>query len=236
VSLSTTGLLLAQAGGAAVDGSMSLNISGGGSSAMKLFVLMTLLSFAASIVISLTSFTRIVIVLGFLRQALGTPQVPPNQVLLALALALTGFVMAPVGGRVWKESLEPYTNDKIGYQEAFDRASVPVLEFLVKHTDEKDLRLFFEISGRPRPAKGDAIPLTVAVPAFMTSELTTSFRMGLYIYLPLMLVDMLVGSILMSLGMMMMPPQMVALPVKLGIFLLADGWRIVIGGLVRSFG
>ncbi len=226
----------AEASSAAADGTVSLNIGGGGSAAMKLFVLMTLLSFAASIVVSLTSFTRIVIVLGFLRQALGTPQVPPNQVLLGLALSLTCYIMAPTATRVWKDALEPYSNDQIGYQEAFDRASVPVLEFLVRHTDERDLRLFFEVSGRERPSKGDAIPLAVAVPAFMTSELTTSFRMGLFIYLPLLLVDMLVGSVLMSLGMMMMPPQMVALPVKLGIFLLADGWRIVIGGIVRSFG
>lgn len=215
---------------------LSLNVSGGGSTAVKLFLLMTLLSFGTALLVSVTSFTRIVIVLSFLRQAMGTPQVPPNQVLLALALALTGFIMAPTAERVWRDALGPYMDDAIGQGEAVDRAVVPVREFLLRQTDEKDLRLFFEVSGRPRPAKGEQIPMTVAVPAFMTSELARAFKMGLYVYLPMMLVDLLVASVLMSLGMMMMPPQMISLPVKLGIFLMADGWRLIVSGLVRSFG
>ncbi len=227
--------LLVQAMGINEAG-LSLNLTGGGSSAVKLFLLMTMLSFATALLISVTSFTRIIIVLGFLRQAMGTPQVPPNQVILALALALTGFIMAPTASKVWSDALEPYVNDRIGHEEALSRASAPIKAFVLKQTSEQDLKLFFEVSGRNRPARGDDIPLTVAVPAFLTSELTTAFRMGLYIYLPLLLVDLLVASVLMSLGMMMMPPQMISLPVKLGIFLLADGWRLVVSGLVRSFG
>lgn len=228
-------LLLAQALAVEEPG-LSLNVSGGGSTAVKLFLLMTLLSFATALLVSVTSFTRIVIVLSFLRQALGTPQVPPNQVLLALALSLTGFIMAPTAERVWNNALSPYMEDAIGQSEAIERASVPLREFMLRQTDERDLRLFFEVSGRDRPAKGDAIPMTVVIPAFMTSELARSFKMGLYVYLPMMLVDLLVASVLMSLGMMMMPPQMISLPVKLAIFLMADGWRLIVSGLVRSFG
>ncbi len=227
--------LLVQAMGVNETG-LSVNLTGGGSAAVKLFLLLTALSFASALLVSVTSFTRIIIVLSFLRQAMGTPQVPPNQVLIALALSLTGFVMTPTATKVWTDALEPYMADKIGHEEALTLASKPVREFLLRQTSDQDLRMFFEVSGRPRPARGDEIPLTVAVPAFMTSELATAFRMGLYIYLPMLLVDLLVASVLMSLGMMMMPPQMISLPVKLGIFLLADGWRLVVSGLVRSFG
>jgi len=236
MSSGATGLLLAQAVATPQGGSLSLNVTGGGSTAVKLFLLLTLLSFATTIILSITSFARISIVLGFLRQALGTPQVPPNQILMGLALTLTAYVMAPTATAVWDNALSPYLNDEIEYPQALERASGPIRTFLLKHTDERDLRLFYEVSGRERPASSDEVPLTVAVPAFMTSELSTSFRMGMYIFIPFLLIDLLISSVLMSLGMAMLPPQMVSLPVKIGIFLLADGWRLIIGGLARSFG
>ncbi|WP_373049424.1 flagellar type III secretion system pore protein FliP [Vulgatibacter sp.] len=220
---------------AAAEPALQLTVDGGGSTAVKLFLLLTLLSFAAAILVSLTSFTRIVIVLSFLRQALGTPQLPPNQVLIGLALALSAFVMAPTATRVYEAGLGPYLADAMDAGTAFERASVPLREFLLRHTRENDLRLFYEIAGAERPARGEEIPLTVAVPAFMVSELTTAFRMGLLVYVPLLLVDLIVAAILMSLGMMMVPPNLISLPVKLGIFLLADGWHLVVSSLVRSF-
>lgn len=223
--------LLAQA----AEPALQLSVDGGGSSAVKLFLLLTVLSFASAILVSITSFTRIVIVLSFLRQALGTPQLPPNQVVIGLALALSAFVMTPTATRVYDEGLGPYLADGIDARTAFDKSSVPVREFLLRQTRESDLRLFYEISGSERPERGDEVPLTVAVPAFMVSELTTAFRMGLFVYVPLLLVDLIVAAVLMSLGMMMVPPNLISLPVKLGIFLLADGWHLVVASLVRSF-
>ena len=215
--------------------SLQLAISGGGSAAVKLFLLLTALSFASAIVLSVTSFARIVIVLSFVRQALGTPQSPPNQVLIALSIAVTGFVMAPTASRVHHEALEPYFDDKIGHLQAIERASSPIREFTLRQTRESDLRLFYEVSGRERPTRGDDVPLTVAIPAFLVSELTTAFRMGLAVLVPMLLVDLLVASVLMALGLMMVPPNLVSLPLKLGIFLLADGWHLVVGALARSF-
>jgi len=220
---------------AAAEPALQLSVDGGGSSAVKLFLLLTVLSFASAALVSITSFTRIVIVLSFLRQALGTPQLPPNQVVIGLALALSAFVMAPTATRVYDEALGPYLDDAVDARAAFDKASVPVREFLLRQTRESDVRLFYEVSGRERPERGDEVPLTVAVPAFMVSELTTAFRMGLFVYVPLLLVDLIVAAVLMSLGMMMVPPNLISLPLKLGIFLLADGWHLVVSSLVRSF-
>jgi flagellar biosynthetic protein FliP len=220
---------------AAPDPGVTLSLQGGGSAAVKLFLLLTALSFATALLVSVTSFTRIVIVLSFLRQALGTPQLPPNQVVMGLALVLSAFVMAPTGTKVWGEALQPYLDDRIDASQAVDRASAPVRTFLLRQTREQDLALFYEISGRDRPSRGEEIPLTVAAPAFMVSELTTAFRMGLFLYVPLLLVDLLVAGILMSLGMMMVPPPLISLPVKVGIFVMADGWRLVVASLVRSF-
>lgn len=214
---------------------LSLNVAGGGSTAVKLFLLLTALSFASAALVSITSFTRIVIVLSFLRQGLGTPSVPPNQVLVGLALALSSFVMAPTFSRVYAEGLRPYFDDQISQGEALDRSSGPVRDFLLRQTRSEDLRLFYEASGQDRPTRADQVPLTICVPAFMISELTTAFRMGLFIYVPLLLVDVLVSSVLMSLGMAMIPPALIALPLKLGIFLLADGWHAVAATLLRSF-
>jgi flagellar biosynthetic protein FliP len=223
------------AAASAPDPNVTLSIQGGGSGAVKLFLLLTALSFATALLVSITSFTRIVIVLSFLRQALGAPQLPPNQVVTGLALVLTAFVMAPTATRVWDQALQPYLQDRVDASQALEQASGPVRSFLLRQTREQDLALFYDISGRPRPARGEEIPLTVAAPAFMVSELTTAFRMGLFLYVPLLLVDLLVGGILMSLGMMMVPPPLISLPVKVGIFVMADGWRLVVASLMRSF-
>ncbi len=221
---------------AATDGAIQLTVNGGGSAPVKLFLLFTALSFAGALLVSVTSFTRIVIVLGFLRQALGTPQAPPNQVVVGLALCLSFFVMGPTASKVYDDALRPYLEDKIGPEDALQRAAGPAREFMLRQTREQDLAVFYEIAGRERPAQGEAIPMSICIPAFMISELTTAFRMGLFLYVPMLLVDLLVSSLLMSLGMMMVPPTLIALPVKLGIFLMADGWRLVVASLARSFG
>jgi flagellar biosynthetic protein FliP len=227
----TTTQLLSKAVGA----SNELALAGGGSSAVKIFLILTALSFGTALVLSVTSFTRIVIVLSFLRQALGTPQLPPNQVLMGLSLFLSLFIMAPTVRRVHEQAVQPLMDDKISVGEALQRAQGPLSDWMLKQTREEDLRLFFEVSASARPARGEAVPITVLVPAFMVSELGTAFRMGLYIFVPMLLIDLLVAIILMSLGMMMVPPTMVALPLKLGVFLLAGGWHMVVSSLIRSF-
>lgn len=219
---------LVQSGAQAVAGQ-------GGSTAVKLFLLLTALSFAAALVLSVTSFTRIIIVLSFLRQALGTPQLPPNQVLLGLSLFLTFFIMAPTATQVHEKALGPYLDDKITAEEALERGEAPLREWMMRQTKEEDIRLFMDIARQSRPSHGDAIPMTVMIPAFMVSELGTAFRMGLYVFIPLLAIDLLVSSVLMALGMMMVPPQMIALPLKVGVFLLAGGWHLVVSSLVRSF-
>lgn len=220
---------------AAAEPGFALQVTGGGSSAVKLFLLMTLLSFAAAVLLSVTSFTRIIIVLSFVRQGLGTPQLPPNQVLIGLALALSAFVMAPTAKAVWTEALDPYMSDTISADEALGRASTPVRRFILKHVRQDDLQLFFGISGGPRPESEGDVPLTVLVPAFMVSELTTAFRMGLTVLVPMLLIDLLVSAIILSLGMMMVPPTLVSLPLKVGVFLLAGGWHLIVESVLRSF-
>jgi flagellar biosynthetic protein FliP len=228
----TTTQLLSKAVGASNELALA---SGGGSSAVKIFLVLTALSFGTALVLSVTSFTRIVIVLSFLRQALGTPQLPPNQVLIGLSLFLTLFIMAPTVRRVHEQALQPLMDDKISVGEALQRAQGPLSDWMLKQTHEEDLRLFFEVSASARPARGEAVPITVLVPAFMVSELGTAFRMGLFLFVPMLLIDLLVAVVLMSLGMMMVPPTMVALPLKLGVFLLAGGWHLVVSSLIRSF-
>jgi flagellar biosynthetic protein FliP len=220
----------------ASEPAISLTVGGGGSAPVKLFLLLTALSFASALLVSVTSFTRIVIVLSFLRQALGTPQLPPNQVVIGLALVLSAFVMSPTATRVYDDALGPYLDDRIQPAAAMERASEPVREFMLRQTREQDLQLFYDIANRQRPARGEPIPMSMVMPAFMVSELTTAFRMGLFIYVPLLLIDLLVAAMLMSMGMMMVPPTMIALPLKIGIFLMADGWRLVVASLARSFG
>jgi flagellar biosynthetic protein FliP len=210
-------------------------VAGGGSTAVKLFLVLTALSFGTAIILSVTSFTRIIIVFSFLRQAMGTPQLPPNQVLIGLSLFMTLFIMVPTVHKIQEQSLNPLMEDKITVGEALDRAQAPLSEWMLKQTKEDDLRLFFEVSGSARPARGQAVPFTVLVPSFMISELSTAFRMGLYLFIPMVLIDLLVSVIMMSLGMMMVPPTLIAMPLKLGVFLLAGGWHLVVSSLVRSF-
>jgi flagellar biosynthetic protein FliP len=219
----------------AAQAGVQMALGGSGSSAVKIFLILTALSFGSAILLSLTSFTRIIIVMSFLRQAIGTPQLPPNQVLMGLSLFLTLFIMAPTATRVQKDALGPLLDDKISVGEALERAEKPMGEWMLKQTHEEDLSLFYDISGRARPARGEAIAFSALVPAFMVSELNTAFKMGLYVYIPMLLIDLLVGTILMSLGMMMVPPQLIGLPLKIGIFLLAGGWHLVVSSLVKSF-
>ena len=221
-------------GAAQAGAELALGASSG-SSAVKIFILITALSFASALILSLTSFTRIIIVLSFLRQALGTPQLPPNPVLMGLSLFLTMFIMAPTATRIHHDALGPYLDDKLSATDALERGQGPLRDWMLRQTHEEDIHLFFEISGQARPARGEVLPMTVVIPAFMVSELGTSFRMGLFIFVPMLLIDILVASVLMSLGMMMVPPQLISLPLKIGVFLLAGGWHLVVSSLVRSF-
>ena len=187
--------------------------------------------------VSITSFTRIVIVLSFLRQALGTPQLPPNQVVIALSLALTGFVMAPTFTRCSEAALAPYLDDQITGSQALDRGSGAGARLpAAADPARRSAAVLRTVGPRAPHARQTKCRITIAVPAFMVSELTTAFRMGLFLFIPLLLIDLLVSAILMSLGMMMVPPTLVSLPLKVGIFLLADGWHLLVQSLVRSFG
>jgi flagellar biosynthetic protein FliP len=202
--------------------------------AVQIVVVMTLLTLAPSIVLLMTSFTRIVIVLGFVRTALGTPSAPSNQIIIGLSLFLTFFLMGPVFDRVQKESLAPYLDGKITSVDALDKASVPLREFMLKQTRARDVEYFLELGGFGPTAVKD-LPMRVVIPAFIISELQTAFQMGFMLFLPFLVIDFLVSTILMSLGMMMMPPTVVALPLKLLLFVLVDGWHLVVKSLVQSF-
>ena len=202
--------------------------------AVQIVIVMTLLSVAPSIVLLMTSFTRIVIVLGFVRTALGTPSAPSNQIVVGLSLFLTFFLMGPVIDRVQTEALSPYLDGKITSVEALDKASVPLKEFMLKQTRTRDLEYFLELGGFG-PTAVKALPMRVVIPAFVISELQTAFQMGFLLFLPFLVIDFLVSSVLMALGMMMMPPVTVALPLKLLLFVLVDGWHLVVKSLVQSF-
>ncbi|MBW2433148.1 MAG: flagellar type III secretion system pore protein FliP [Deltaproteobacteria bacterium] len=202
---------------------------------LQIFLLMTILSLAPAILIMLTSFTRCVIVLSLLRRALGTMQMPPNQVIVGLALFLTFFIMTPVWQQVNQEALQPFLDDKIDQQQALQNAAAPVRQFMFKQTREKDLALFVEIAKLQRPKDVGDIPTSVLIPSFIISEVKTAFQIGLLLYVPFLIIDMVVASVLLSMGMMMLPPIMISLPFKLMLFVLADGWNLLIGSLVRSF-
>jgi flagellar biosynthetic protein FliP len=201
--------------------------------AMQIVLVMTLLSVAPSIVLLMTSFTRIVIVLGFVRSALGTPAAPSNQIVIGLALFLTFFIMGPVIDRVQSEAIVPYLDKEITSSEAISRASVPLKDFMLKQTRPRDLEYFLQLGGYGPTAVRD-LPMRVVIPAFVISELQTAFQMGFLLFLPFLVIDFLVASVLMSMGMMMMPPVMVALPLKLLLFVLVDGWHLVVRSLVQS--
>ncbi|MEO7599975.1 MAG: flagellar type III secretion system pore protein FliP [Opitutus sp.] len=202
--------------------------------AVQIVLVMTLLSVAPSIVLLMTTFTRIVIVLGFVRTALGTPSAPSNQIIVGLSLFLTFFLMGPVFDRVHKEALTPYIDGKITVTQALDQATGPLKEFMLRQTRTRDLEYFLELGGFGPTAVKD-IPIRVVIPAFVISELQTSFQMGFLLFLPFLVIDFLVSSVLMALGMMMMPPVTVALPLKLLLFVLVDGWHLVVKSLVQSF-
>jgi flagellar biosynthetic protein FliP len=206
------------------------------SASIRMLLLLTVLSIAPGILISMTSFTRIVIVLTFARQAVGTQSSPPTQVLLALALLLTGVVMTPVLSRIHDEALTPYLEERMNEEQAAEVARLTISEFLIGQVRESDVLLFYELAHEERPATADQIPLRLLVPAFMLSELRTSFEMGFLLYLPFVLIDLLVASVLTSMGMMMMPPTMISTPLKLLLFVLVDGWALLVRSLALSFG
>ncbi|CAI2717978.1 flagellar type III secretion system pore protein FliP [Nitrospina watsonii] len=205
------------------------------STALQILALLTILTLAPSILILMTSFSRIVIVLSFLRQAMGTQQTPPTQVLVGLALFLTFFVMSPVLTQVNSEALQPYLNEEISQSEALQRAQAPIKGFMLRQTRNKDLDLFLNISQDERPETAEEVSMAVVVPAFVISELKTAFQIGFLIYIPFLILDMVVASILLSMGMMMLPPVLISLPFKLMLFVLVDGWHLTVGSLVKSF-
>lgn len=202
---------------------------------LQIFALLTVLSLAPAILIMLTSFTRIAIVLSVLRQALGTHQMPPNQIILGLSLFLTFFIMTPVWQKVNQQALQPYLKKEITQKQALEQAFKPIRKFMFKQTREKDLALLLDISKVARPKNTDDIPTSVLIPSFVISELKTAFQIGFLIYVPFLIIDMVVASVLLSMGMMMLPPIMISLPFKLMLFVLADGWYLVVGSLVKSF-
>lgn len=204
-------------------------------SALQVIVLLTILTLAPAILIMTTSFTRIVIVLSFLRNALGTQQSPPSQVIIGFSMFLTFFIMAPTWSTINQNSLTPYLDKKISQKVAVERALSPIKTFMAKYVSEKDLSLFVRISKIKRPRNLDDVPIWVIIPAFIISELKTAFQMGFIIYIPFLVIDMVVASVLMSMGMMMLPPIMISLPFKLMLFVLVDGWYLVTASLVKSF-
>ncbi len=205
------------------------------STSIKLLLLLTVLSLAPSILILMTSFARIVIVLSFTRTALATNQMPPNQVIIGLALFLTFFIMAPTLQEVNEQALQPLFDEEIGLEEAYERAAIPFKEFMAKHTRQKDLELFLEYNQSERPQSIEDIQLTTLVPAFALSEIKTAFQMGFMIFIPFLVIDMIVASVLMAMGMMMLPPVMISLPFKILLFILVDGWYLVMKSLLQSF-
>ncbi|WP_257984488.1 flagellar type III secretion system pore protein FliP [Neobacillus cucumis] len=208
---------------------------GGVSTSIKIILLLTILSVAPAILLLMTSFTRIVIVLSFVRTSLGTQQMPPNQVIIGLSLFLTMFIMGPVFSDINKDAYQPFMEGKLSQEQAFDQASKPIKEFMAKHTREKDLNLFLDYSKQKKPKTIDDIPLHVLVPAYSISELKTAFQMGFMIFLPFLIIDMIVSSILMAMGMMMLPPALISLPFKILLFILVDGWHLIVKSLLTSF-
>lgn len=203
--------------------------------AIQLLVLITVLSLAPAILVMVTSFTRIIVVLSLVRNAIGIPQLPPNQVLIGLSLFLTAFVMAPAIKTINQEAVQPYLAGTISQQEAFERGERPLREFMLRQTREQDLALFLQLSGSPKPTSPDDVPTYVLVPAFTISELKTAFQMGFVMFVPFLIIDLVISSALLSMGMMMLPPVIVSLPFKILLFVLVDGWYLIVGSLVGSF-
>jgi flagellar biosynthetic protein FliP len=202
---------------------------------LQILALLTLLTLIPAILVSVTSFTRIVIVTHFLRQALGTQTMPPNQIIIGLSLFLTFFIMQPVGARINQEALQPLLQGKLSEMQALDQACVPLREFMMRYTREKDLALFLNIAKQPRPQNSRDLPMNVVIPSYMISELKTAFQIGFVLFVPFLVIDMVVASVLLSMGMLQLPPAMISTPFKILLFVLVDGWNLVIGSLVKSF-
>ncbi len=202
---------------------------------INIAVILALMVLAPSLLLMVTSFTRIIIVLALLRQALGLQQSPPTQIIISLALIMTIFIMEPYGKKAWEESIVPYMDEKISYQEAFTKGVAPFKDFMIKNTRESDLALFYRIKKEPNPKNIEDVSLILLMPAFIVSELRTAFEIGCLIFLPFLIIDIIVASILMSLGMMMLPPVMISLPIKIIFFIIVDGWLLIIGNLAQSF-
>jgi flagellar biosynthetic protein FliP len=220
------------------DHATTINLVGGGkaiSAPVQIFLLLTLLAVLPGALLMLTGFTRILIVLGFVRSALGTPTTPPTQVLVGMSIFLALFVMAPTLKQVNETAVQPYTHHEIGLQAAIDRGQEPLRTFMFKQTRDSDLALFVSMADLPRPKTRADIPTYVLIPSFMISELKTAFQIGFLIYLPFLIIDMVVSSTLMSMGMMMLPPVLISLPFKIMLFVLVDGWHLVVQSLVQSF-
>jgi flagellar biosynthesis protein FliP len=237
--------LLGGVSGAAAQTGTSINapgvkveLGGGGSdngTALQFFLLLTVLSMVPAILMMVTSFVRISIVLSFVRTAIGAQQMPPNQVIVGLSLFLTLFVMAPTLQRINTDALQPYLSNQMPADQAFDKGSAPIREFMFKQVRDTDISLFLEAGGLPRPNTQADVPTYVLVPAFMISELKTAFQMGFMVMVPFLVIDIVVASVLMSLGMMMLPPASISLPFKLLLFVMADGWHLIVHSLITSF-
>jgi flagellar biosynthetic protein FliP len=228
----------AKAAATAANGGLSIDVTGGGlftDRMMQIIALITILSVAPSILIMMTSFVRIVVVLSLLRTALGLSQSPPNAVLVSLAMFLTLFVMTPTLKDAYTQGVEPLVNGQISTEVAFDKAAVPMKKFMLGHVRQADLKLFIDMSGKKVPQTAEAVPITTIAPAFMLSELKRAFEIGFLVFIPFLIIDMAVASILMSMGMMMLPPVIISLPFKLIFFVLVDGWRLIAGSLVESY-
>jgi flagellar biosynthesis protein FliP len=211
------------------------NAKGGLTTPIQIMVLLTLLSIVPAILVSVTSFTRLIIVTHFLRQAIGTQTMPPNQVLIGLSLFLTFFIMQPVGEKINQDALQPMMSGKITEMQALDQASVPLRQFMLRYTRKKDLTLFLNIAKQPEPRDVQDLPMRIVIPSFMISELKTAFQIGFALYIPFLVIDMVVAAILLSMGMMQLPPVVVSTPFKILLFVMVDGWNLVVGSLVKSF-
>ena len=237
VAAGVAGLIVALASPAGAQ-EISVNFPQGGGlteRVIQMIALLTVLSLAPSILVMMTSFTRIVVVLSLLRTALGTATAPPNSVIIALAVFLTAFVMGPVLQKSYDDGIKPLVANQIGVEEALQKASVPLRGFMQKNVREKDLKLFMDLSGEPPPATPEELSLRILVPSFMISELKRAFEIGFLLFLPFLIIDLVVASVLMSMGMMMLPPASISLPFKLLLFVMADGWHLIVRSLVTSF-
>jgi flagellar biosynthesis protein FliP len=233
--LALAGPALAQQAAAPQQLNLTLDGVGRVSAPLQIVILLTLLSFVPAILVTMTCFTRIAIVFHFLRQALGTQETPSNQILMGLTLFLTLFIMAPVGERINAAAVQPALAGQIDVTEALQRATPPLREFMLKQTREADLALFVDLAKLPRPKTREDLPMRVVIPSFVISELKTGFQMGFFLFIPFLLIDLVVSTTLLSMGMMQLPPAMISLPFKVLLFVMIDGWNLLVGSVVRSF-